>query len=1227
MVPERMRRSARFEVVRRVGAGAMGVVYEAHRRATGERVALKALHELDAHALYRLKREFRVLQEIAHDNLIRFHELVEDGGAWYVVMEYVEGEDVVTYVRGAASDALPSTVDCGGGAAVVLAGAAPASGGADYERARSVVAQIARGLDCLHGARRVHRDLKPSNVIVDQHGRVVVLDFGLAIDVRVADSAEHAMVGTIPYMAPEQIHGMAVGPAADCYALGVVLHELLTGRWPFDGTAMEIATAKLTTRAKPPRGWVPDVPEDLDAVCAALLEIDPGARPSARTLVQRIGAASGELASATRTPTAGLVLGRDAELAWLHHALVASRVESQIVWIDGPSGIGKTSLLARFAEEARAADPRAITLTARCHEQEFVPFKAFDAIVDGLSSVLRRMRAHEAVAMLPRNAAALVAAFPVLSRVEAFADAPRLGAQPADPQEQRELAFAALREMFIRLADRRPLALLIDDFQWADLDSIRLLEHLLRPPDPPPALFVISTRDVDASRELVARFAALEARAHRVVVGPLPAKAADELVARLAADAGIDRALVPQAICEEAGHHPLYIQELFWHATHEGAAAGPVRLEDAIAARLRRLEPRHRELLALISVAGTPISGDALHAAMVAPDVDIARDLAELTLGHFIRSASASCGLVEPFHDRVRETVIESLDAEQVRRAHEHLAVAMDREQRPELVVQHFLAAGAVQRAASCAHVAAAEAERRLAFKRAAELYAIALQDDELTVDRRRERLAKRAEMLRAAGLLVEAAEEYANAATLADGRERITLETRSVEQILRAGQLHRGVVRAAAVLGHVGVKMPSTWRRTVFALMIERSRIRLRGLAFDERAEEDVAPDRMQRLDVLWSVSSGFPFINPVVGRVLQARFLREALDAGELRRIVLACGLEVGYLSIPGVPARERYERLLAYARQLAHQLDVPEVRGFVEANGGLASYLSGRFREAHDRIRDGELLMRRNPLEMQWVLDLSEIYRIATLWSLGELREILRLHSEYLRAAEERGDAYSQRGLRGWRSNLVWLIRDDPAEARAQARRADTGRGLGEHFHLHHYYDVLAHTMIDLYESDGAAAFQRMATTWKEIDGSHLLRIQAVRAECLWLRGTAAVASARGAVDRLAIADACAKRLANIDSPYASVIGAQLHAAIHLRRGRKEAAIDALRGTIVAAERSEMAAHGAVARLRLGLVLGDAAGQEMIATAEAWMRDQGVVSPRAFAAMLSPGLADDD
>lgn len=141
----------RFELHRRLGAGSFGEVFEARDRESGTAVAVKVLRASGPDRLFRFKREFRAVADIVHPNLVRLHELVqEDAEHWYLTMELVDGLPFDEHVRRAP------------------------------EQVRGSFAQLAKAVDALHRARCIHRDIKPTNVLVEQTGRVVLLDFGLA---------------------------------------------------------------------------------------------------------------------------------------------------------------------------------------------------------------------------------------------------------------------------------------------------------------------------------------------------------------------------------------------------------------------------------------------------------------------------------------------------------------------------------------------------------------------------------------------------------------------------------------------------------------------------------------------------------------------------------------------------------------------------------------------------------------------------------------------------------------------------------------------------------------------------------------------------------------------------------------------------------------------------------------------------------------------------------------
>src|SRR2546427_20959 len=241
----------------------MGAVYEAYDQERQETVALKTLRWQDPSAIYRLKKEFRVLSDIAHANLASLYELVADGDDWFYTMELVDGVEFFAYVRPAPRSQSETREP------------------PDVPRLRAALAQLIKGVVALHRAGIVHRDLQPSNGLGTPAGRVVILDFGLA-DVVAPPSPlqtrEEGLWGTVAYMSPDQVEGRR-SPASDWYAVGVMLYEALTGRLPFQGSALRVLADK--GRQDPPRlsELVPELPQDLVTLCGDLMPRDPAAPP------------------------------------------------------------------------------------------------------------------------------------------------------------------------------------------------------------------------------------------------------------------------------------------------------------------------------------------------------------------------------------------------------------------------------------------------------------------------------------------------------------------------------------------------------------------------------------------------------------------------------------------------------------------------------------------------------------------------------------------------------------------------------------------------------------------------------------------------------------------------------------------------------------------------------------------------------------------------------------
>ena len=541
MVLEIAGSTTRYEVLRRIGAGGMGVVYEAEDRERGQKVALKTFTSTDPEKLVALKREFRGLADLSHPNLVALYDLVAIDGTAFFTMELLDGVDLMAHLwdRTSVREQDPAFAETQQtpprGAAGHINGDEPTvaplstTTPCNIKRLRAALPQLARGLRALHVAGMVHRDVKPSNIRVTEDGRVVLLDFGLVAEVEPKRNPAEAglIVGTVAYMAPEQCAGdVPITPAADWYAVGVVLFYALTGRFPFDGPPARVLLEKQTKPAVRPSHLVKDIPQDLDDLCAELLEREPTDRPSGVPLLRNLGDAddSGRIPTASLSREGGFA-GREAELALLEQALEPlAHKRASIAIVRAPSGLGKSTLVSRFLERVRATREDVLILRGRCLEREDVPYKAIDPLIDDLSDWWMELPPKEAQALLPRDAHLLSELFPVLDRVRAIADAPR-GRAIADPQARRTLAFGALRETLQRLGDRHRVVLFLDDMQWVDRDTAALLADVMRAPDPPPLLLVLATR-VDGSEPVLELVERMDAATTLVDVPPLSEEAA-----------------------------------------------------------------------------------------------------------------------------------------------------------------------------------------------------------------------------------------------------------------------------------------------------------------------------------------------------------------------------------------------------------------------------------------------------------------------------------------------------------------------------------------------------------------------------------------------------------------------------------------------------------------------------------------------------------------------------
>jgi hypothetical protein len=1269
----------RFRLVRRLGEGGMGVVHEALDTERGEHVALKVLTSVDARSILRFKQEFRALQEVHHPNLVTLGELVSEGETWFFTMELIRGEDFVSYctalpvmsgtIRDDPTMTAPASARDRPGRPLFL--------GYDEKRLRPALAQLATGLCALHEAHKIHRDIKPSNVLVDANGRVVILDFGLVTDLGREPGGDSTtdmqLVGTPSYMAPEQAASKPISAPADWYAVGVLLYEVITGDVPFSGSPLAVLQRKQTEEPRRPSQVVAGVPKDLDELCMNLLQFDPNARPTGRQVLRALGVMP-ERASAVSMPGGSLThgsifVGREGELAQLNAAYESTRLGHAVtVLLRGESGIGKSRLARHFADSIALGDRRVVILAGRCYERETVPYKALDGVIDAFGRFLAHVPAAEADSYLPTRPGALVQAFPVLRRVPGMA-VTRDNVKRLDPHEMRRGAFSAIRDMLTRLAERRPVILLIDDLQWADADSLAVLAEVLRPPTPPPLLLLGTTRVAEGELAMSSTPEALleGPRGHglttlntedmktgrnlgatlrgdvQITLGRLTREQTRDLAQRLLDIAAPGTAVNADQIAREADGYPIFVDEMVRHAVFAIAAPGgtaapagsALSLEDALWGRIASLDVAPRKLVELLAVAGSPLPLEVTSRALRLDGNDFARVAALLRVAHLVRSTGVRAGdRIELYHGRIRVAVLAHLDEAVIRAHHELLAVSLETLQDPdaEALAAHWLGAGNGAAASKYMLLAAEHASEKLAFDQAAELYTRALELSARSTSQGSREDARALEIklgdaLAKAGRGPAAAEAYSGAAVDANAALKLDLDRRAAEQLLRSGHFDEGLVAIRRVLTTIGLQLPESPILVVIELLILRLLLRLRGTEVRERDVSEISAQRLMRLDVLWSLAFSIGVIDVARSRLMQARYMLAALSVGERTHLARAASYEVLTSSQEGTTRWKRTERLIAISTAAARKVGTPYAITWAEGAIGIARYLRGSYQEALDRCLHAEDVLREHGGATQREAAMLRIFAVSALAILGRLKELTELQATWVRDALDRGDLYAAVNLRIGFANMARLVADDPVAAREDVV-ASMRQWSKQGTHLEHFYELVALVNVDLYEGRVDEARERVVAHWRPMQKALLTRVQNVRIHLWRMRGQAALAAVAGdgkeASARLEEAADAAHHIEREQAEWGVPFARLLRAGIAGVRGETARAIALYDEAARGADAERMALVAAVARRCRGALAGGEEGVALVEGADSWMTELSVKSPERLAATVAPWAA---
>jgi ABC-type transport system substrate-binding protein len=699
----------RYELVRELGRGGMGVVHLARDPMLDRDVAVKLIGQISDDRKQRFLREARVVAKMDHPGIVGVYDLGEHEDGLFFVMPYVQGVNL-RQVLAESPLKLRQLVDLG--------------------------IQAAEALEYSHGLGIVHRDVKPENIMVTQHTadslRIRLTDFGLAVhatEQRLTTTG--ALVGTVSYLSPEQVVGNTVDPRVDIYALGTVLYECIAGRTPFKGEMQAVLFRIVHEEPQPLSQLVQDLDPELEQLVHSCLAKEPQLRPQrAADLAAALYryrakiADSARGAEALRTiemkrgtgavpPPAAPFVGRAKELAELQNRLnLAVGADSQVVMVAGEAGVGKTRLVEELERLAHARQIR--VLTGNFNEQHgAAPYQGF---CEMLEAHLRRASASGTELLELEDE--LIALFPILGELRPGRPRPQRGSASPSGEHDRLAVFDVLARALARIAGDEPLLLVFEDLHLATV-SIEALQYIARRLGPTRTLLLgtYSSNEVDRAHPITKFVDGFKGnkRFSLVHIDPFTRDEHRSFMATVSLGARIDDT-VAQRLYEISEGNPFFTRELFRSLVDTGSisrdASGsyqlsgsgtavafdaiPSTIQKAVERRLERLPDELRQVLALASVLGKSFEEHELEA-IVDDEVELDEVLDKLVRGGFIEEQRKGRGdRLEFTSGTMREVLYAELPRRKRRGLHRRVAEYLETKHagrlervRPQLV-HHF---------------------------------------------------------------------------------------------------------------------------------------------------------------------------------------------------------------------------------------------------------------------------------------------------------------------------------------------------------------------------------------------------------------------------------------------------------------------------------------------------------------------------------------------------------
>lgn len=1100
-----------YEVLRPLGKGGMGIVFEARSRASDQTVALKTVRTANPYLLSSIRREILRLRRLSHPGVVRILDDGTFGGLPFYAMELLKGRTLEheielrsgsgessdrTSHRTSARTSDPSD-DAGrtdGNLATLDGNNAPipshvsisvrgergplsAQAIPDFLEA---VRRLCDALVYIHGEGVVHRDIKPSNVFLRDSGQPVLVDFGLVvaytgIDGREVLQVDSTMGGTIAYMAPEQLHGDLVDARADLFALGCILYEALTGQLPFSSS---IQTRLAENFAPPPRPSLLSAAVEpwLDRLVLSLIAADRR---------DRIGHASDVIAALSqqskRSRSRPDSVSGSAR-SYLYRASFAGRRElltnltdrarqitkghGELILLSGESGSGKTRLLSELVRRATlaklsviasecppldvTADPKRVV-----HQGPLFPLRPCLLQIADLCQT-HGLRAFEGLS--PRHLAILSTIEPALAElpeVAALTDAKPLAVDAVKHQ-----VLSAAVEAIVALSHRAPLLLVFDDLQWADDLTLDLLVYLAKEVVGKSRLLIVGGFRSEETTSALHTLLQTASVSH-TALSRLDEESVGTLIADMLAVSVPPTDLV-QFVAEQSGGNPFFVSEYLHTIVDEGLLRrnryGEWALSDAPdasptvqpwTARLQRLE-LPKTLRAVVERRLRRLGDDL--AQLVAIAALLGREFQPDLLAELCNKGESA--LADAINDAIRRQILETTDGGRYRFAHDKLREA----------AYDSLSA---ERKQALHHAAALAIERR--GVKPTELSELANHFSKADVpDKAVFYLHLAAEQALAAGahqqavpLLVRAFECASSPQANVTRLVRAKLHRLYADALFGIGDSDGSVIHSEAALRELGLELPKTTWRWVLLLLVQcgEQLVRINRSRVVAPANEEQHVELAQAAGRLSSsyFAAHQPQLLVMTSTFLAANLADRAGPQGARALPYSILGCTTGFFRLERLSklyfARARQDAQRRGARGDEAVIAIPEISLYQ----GMA-----RFTELVSVCESASQLAEQ--VEDRLALEALQLIRGGSELLTGQLPLAERRLGEVVRDAEGRGALLNH----GWAASLLGLVmiwKQRPREARDLARtaRKDFSRDRGSAVANAQAVEAMAHLLL--------------------------------------------------------------------------------------------------------------------------------------------------------------------